>query len=627
MQQEKTAGVSTSVLARKIGLPNTELFKIFQEKGLIHRDEKRQWRLTPDGEEMGGAYRQTTDGDSKYIVWPVSFLKPNGMNHILGAPQESSASSFEINADAVSRYVADLKKDSLSDLDQTDSAQAIDLTDEQERIVNTPVEYGKTIKVIAFAGTGKTTTTCEYAKKYPQTRFLYLAYNKSVQVEAADKFPSNVTCRTAHSLAYGKFGWKFKNKLTGSIKAFDMARLFDLDSYFDGTIIINILNNYMNSTAPEIGMEHFPKRFAGLVSKQKRGELTELAQEYWEMMTDKDDSNAKMLHDAYLKLYQLSTPRLDFDCILVDEAQDLNPVIFEIVDTQTCAKIYIGDSHQQIYDFRGAIDAMDIIEPNHVFYLTHSFRFNSLIGDIATWILKIFKHEEKQIIGLKESVNHTDKKTILTRTNAMAFKEAVAFIDKASLGFVGGSRKYRFSDILNVYWLYAGKLDKIQDPFYKNFNSFEAFKRYVLESKEIESTTVLAVVTEFTHDIPGYLEAIYRAEVHENQADVVFSTAHKSKGLEWDCVRLSDDFMKLCRVKRNALSDNETPEAFSLRVNKELPEQAEKYFELNQPWPADKINELNLIYVAATRAKQTLIPNSDIWLFTHLVEKNKSLLN
>jgi hypothetical protein len=58
--------------------------------------------------------------------------------------------------------------------------------------------------VIAFAGTGKTTTLVQYADRrqhgYQRRRFLYLCYNRSVRAEAERRFTSNVDCRTTHSL-------------------------------------------------------------------------------------------------------------------------------------------------------------------------------------------------------------------------------------------------------------------------------------------------------------------------------------------------------------------------------------------------------------------------------------------
>ena len=53
-----------------------------------------------------------------------------------------------------------------------------------------------------------------------------------------------------------------------------------------------------------------------------------------------------MTHAGYLKLYAMSAPRLDeiYDIIMVDEAQDINPVIQSIVlSQQNAGKIFVGD--------------------------------------------------------------------------------------------------------------------------------------------------------------------------------------------------------------------------------------------------------------------------------------------
>lgn len=70
-----------------------------------------------------------------------------------------------------------------------------------------------------------------------------------------------------------------------------------------------------------------------------------------------------------------------------------------------------------------------------------------------------------------------------------------------------------------------------------------------------------------------------------NKPDVVITTAHRSKGLEWDRVRIGDDFW-------GPKADKETGE---LKM------------------PADE--ELRLDYVAATRAKKQLDPGGLDWIF------------
>ncbi len=56
---------------------------------------------------------------------------------------------------------------------------------EQYNIINSTGD----IKINAVAGSGKTTTVIEYARARPaSSKILYLAFNKSVKLEAAKKF-------------------------------------------------------------------------------------------------------------------------------------------------------------------------------------------------------------------------------------------------------------------------------------------------------------------------------------------------------------------------------------------------------------------------------------------------------
>lgn len=61
---------------------------------------------------------------------------------------------------------------------------------------------GQSFKVIAYAGTGKTTTLQMISDAMPNRRGMYLAFNKGIAGEAQNKFHRGVDCRTFHSLAY-----------------------------------------------------------------------------------------------------------------------------------------------------------------------------------------------------------------------------------------------------------------------------------------------------------------------------------------------------------------------------------------------------------------------------------------
>ena len=48
----------------------------------------------------------------------------------------------------------------------------------------------------------------------------------------------------------------------------------------------------------------------------------------------------------------------------------ISAAITDILLRQPQGKILVGDPHQQIYSFRGAVNAMEMIEADTVFYLT-----------------------------------------------------------------------------------------------------------------------------------------------------------------------------------------------------------------------------------------------------------------
>ncbi len=90
---------------------------------------------------------------------------------------------------------------------------------EQQAVVEAAMT-GDNLKVQAFAGAGKTSTLALVAESLPG-RGLCLAFNKSIAVEAAGRFPRSVKCATVHATALRKMGTRrFGHKLV-----FDGGRL------------------------------------------------------------------------------------------------------------------------------------------------------------------------------------------------------------------------------------------------------------------------------------------------------------------------------------------------------------------------------------------------------------------
>ena len=69
------------------------------------------------------------------------------------------------------------------------------LTPEQQAVVETNVRAGEILKVVAFAGTGKTTCLREWAARRPHLRILYAAVSKPTTLpRTVVKSPGSSLC-------------------------------------------------------------------------------------------------------------------------------------------------------------------------------------------------------------------------------------------------------------------------------------------------------------------------------------------------------------------------------------------------------------------------------------------------
>ncbi|NXL38934.1 FBH1 helicase, partial [Glaucidium brasilianum] len=291
----------------------------------------------------------------------------------------------------------------------------VKLTYEQQRILNHKIERGQIVKILAFAGTGKTTTLIKYAEKFADLNFLYVTFNKAVADRGKSVFPRNVTCKTFHSLAYGSIGKHYKEKgkmnfLKMSVYSisFLIQNCKGQSLFIRGKTVLQTLEAFFASSDEEIGEEHTPVWFRDthgarrLVSVIEKEINVKEAREIWHNMKKLDgdvEKKYKMTCDGYLKLWQLSKPQLSgYDAIFVDEAQDCTQAIMDIVLSQTCGIILVGDPHQKIYSFRGAIDTLYTMPHTHVYHLTQSFRFGPEIAYVGATILDVCKGIRNKIL-------------------------------------------------------------------------------------------------------------------------------------------------------------------------------------------------------------------------------------
>ena len=67
---------------------------------------------------------------------------------------------------------------------------------------------------------------------------------------------------------------------------------------------------------------------------------------------------------------------------------------------QTAPKILVGDPNQQIYSFRGAVNAMSLVQGSKIHYLTQSFRFGP---QVVIAVNRLSVDSKKMMEGRKEA--------------------------------------------------------------------------------------------------------------------------------------------------------------------------------------------------------------------------------
>lgn len=472
-------------------------------------------------------------------------------------------------------------------------------TDEQVAVIrsNAPV-----IVANAYAGGGKTSMLQMYTERRHEESFLYVAYSKALQLEAERKFGDNTVCRTTHAVAFPKFGSKVSHKL-GNLRALDISRQFNV-RFNQAKEVVETLMNYLASADRELSHKHLAGDLAQRMDSER---YVQLAKDVWKAAQDPDDE-MPMPHDGYLKQFALSDPDLSsrFRTILFDEAQDANPVTTQIILSQrNCRIVMVGDRYQSIFGFRGASNAIEMVElmgtPSgvspEVHYLTKSFRFGNGIAGLATMLLKDFLGAERPVIGLGEhrttsfKIDPAQQYAVLTRTNGGIFRNAVEMVESHTpFCLVNGIDNYNFGQVHDMYRLYMNRNDEIRDSFIKRFESFSEVRDYADQTEDLSMRSLVKIVDEYKHDIPKLIKLIKERVLDDEpafraQARVVMTTAHKAKGLEFDQVFLDDDFQPLMD------SETDEPMAVETRADRE---------------------EVHLLYVAATRARRALKVNNAI---------------
>ncbi|ATL31496.1 putative DNA helicase [Streptomyces formicae] len=302
---------------------------------------------------------------------------------------------------------------------------------------------------------------------------------------------------------------------------------------------------YCHTADATLTKRHVP-RLRGLEDPGHHAELANhllpFAQRAWIDLQHFDDSAVRCDHDHYLKIWALTRPRIDAEFLLLDEAQDTNPVVEQIFLAQRehAQLVLVGDSAQAIYQWRGAKDVMTGFEGTH-FALSRSFRFGPhLAAEANRWLglaaapLRLTGTDTVSTeLGPVERPD-----VVLCRTNVGAMAQVMQLMTAGfRVALAGGGQS------LNALAQAAKDLKegrRTHHPELVLFTTWGDLQDYASHDPSGRDLQPLVDLVD-THGPDAILTAVAHL-APEGAADVTVSTAHKAKGREWATVRIADDF-------------------------------------------------------------------------------------
>lgn len=446
-------------------------------------------------------------------------------------------------------------------------------TDEQIAILDLFENSSSNIMINALAGTGKTTTLDLIQENANEAPILCLAFNKRAAEEMEKKFGSGTTTvRTLNGLGHRIWA---KTVAKINVEPQKMSKLFKehtstltkgerneaWEVYWEvlqGVSMAKALGYVPEGVYP--GAKRLINQGAlGLRLEEKPSSITldlidtlltlsiRAAYKGW------IDYNDQIYMPA---LFGGTFPR--FPLVLIDEAQDLNPVNHAMLQKLVRGRLgCVGDPWQSIYAFRGAVtQGMQQIKERfncEESDLSISFRCPQAIVNHARWRVPTFKSNKPggtvDLLQTLEAKTIPEGAAIVCRNNAPLFRSAL------SLLMCGRSVSVSGSEIGPKLIRLLGKICSDQDDQETMLGKIEAWKIEKLENSQspgqvhdtAECLKVFAGFGQTLTQAVAYVEHMFK-----QQGAIKLLTGHKAKGGEWNIVYFLDEW--LCKEDEQDLN-------------------------------------------------------------------------
>lgn len=429
-------------------------------------------------------------------------------------------------------------------------------TVEQSHILSLTSGSESNLMLNALAGTGKT-STLEMIERATKTKpILYLCFNKKIADDASKRMLSTTTVRTFNSL-----GHRIWASSLGSKK-------LTLDARKSATILRSMIDETPRRDQGPI-WDSFWEVVHGVGLAKALGYIPEgkyptkprlISQSSFHSSLEEtpDDLTADLIEAVLTRsiaqayagnidyndqvympgLFGGTFPR--FPLVLVDEAQDLNPVNHALLTKLIKHRaIFVGDPWQSIYGFRGAMQS-GMAKLGEKFStspadLSVSFRCPQAVVEAARWRVPHFKwiKEGGHVESLRELHPDSlpDGAAILCRNNAPLLRTALQLL------LAGRSVQVAGSDIGPKL---IGILKKLGPADLSQASVLSAIADWEAEKVDKGSTTAgdLAECMRVfaSHGTTLNAAVAYAEHLFAQKGTIRLLTGHKAKGLEFETV-------------------------------------------------------------------------------------------
>lgn len=438
-------------------------------------------------------------------------------------------------------------------------------SDKQLKIFEEYENSSKNICIEACPGGSKTTVLLELLKRTPAfKKSIFLAFNKSIQLELEKRVPEGVETSTLHSLGYRALlkntSQRYKlNEIKNWILGKQVLKLNIKDSKKQSIylfIISSLVDLYrLNLCKTKEDLQRVADKYNVATSNGEVDHAIELI-EYLETYNSMKH-NTPMLIDfvdmLYLPVKLLQDSQFPkYDVVMIDECQDLSFLQWKLVQKifkKRTRFVSVGDPYQSIYFFQGAsLDVFHQIknyENTTTLPLSYSYRCARSIAAEANTIFNFIESpegkEEGEVIkkGSLESVAAGD--FILCRNNLPLIDTFLWLMKQGKKSIIMGRDYGRgLLNVLNkiedfeketIDNLLLTKYNQLKDKGIKNPIKHQSYENLLEQVFILEE---LHKVYNSISELKNLIEDMFSDKEDKNA--ITLSTIHKAKGMEADTV-------------------------------------------------------------------------------------------